>query len=400
MNKPRLWTKDFIAVSLVSLFLGLSFYLLLVIISVYAMDTFHSSPSAAGLAASIFLIGGIIARLFFGRWIERIGRRKMLFLGLILNLVMIILYFVASSYMLLLVVRFLHGAAFGIALPVAISIAANIIPVERRGEGMAYYLSLGGALGAATGPFLGMFIIQHGSYNIIFMVCTIFAVLSLVIAFILSIPEVKLTAEQLNETKELKFSRLFAIKAIPISIVGAVIYFCYSSVVTFLSAYSREINLIEIASFFFVFSSIAILISRPFVGRLFDSKGENIVMYPAILIFMIGLIILSQIHHGVTLMLSGVLIGIGLGNINSSGNTIAIKVVPPHQTGLAVSTFLTSMDMGLGIGPFILGLFVPLAGYRGVYLGAAIVTLACVLLYYLIHGKEAGHGKMRNSQKA
>jgi MFS family permease len=267
-----------------------------------------------------------------------------------------------------------HGAAFGIALPVAISIAANIIPVERRGEGMAYYLSLGGALGAATGPFLGMFIIQHGSYNIIFMVCTIFAVLSLVIAFILSIPEVKLTAEQLNETKELKFSRLFAIKAIPISIVGAVIYFCYSSVVTFLSAYSREINLIEIASFFFVFSSIAILISRPFVGRLFDSKGENIVMYPAILIFMIGLIILSQIHHGVTLMLSGVLIGIGLGNINSSGNTIAIKVVPPHQTGLAVSTFLTSMDMGLGIGPFILGLFVPLAGYRGVYLGAAIVT--------------------------
>jgi len=105
MNKPRLWTKDFIAVSLVSLFLGLSFYLLLVIISVYAMDTFHSSPSAAGLAASIFLIGGIIARLFFGRWIERIGRRKMLFLGLILNLVMIILYFVASSYILLLVVR-------------------------------------------------------------------------------------------------------------------------------------------------------------------------------------------------------------------------------------------------------------------------------------------------------
>jgi MFS family permease len=153
----------------------------------------------------------------------------MLFLGLILNLVMIILYFVASSYTLLLVVRFLHGAAFGIALPVAVTIAANIIPVERRGEGMAYYLSLGGALGAATGPFLGMFIIQHGSYNIIFMVCTIFAVLSLVIAFILSVPEVKLTAEQLNETKELKFSRLFAIKAIPISIIGAVIYFCYSS---------------------------------------------------------------------------------------------------------------------------------------------------------------------------
>lgn len=394
MNKTRLWTKNFITISLVSLFLGLSFYLLLVILSVYAMDTFHSSPSAAGLAASIFLIGGIISRLFFARFIERIGRRKMLFLGIILNLVMIILYFVANSYILLLIVRFLHGAAFGVAMPVAIVIAASIIPKERQGEGMAYYISISSALGTATGPFLGMFIMQHGSYNTIFLVCAIFIVSSLVIAFILSVPEVKLTAEQLNDTKEFKFNRLFATKVIPISIIGAIIYFCYSGVVTFLSAYSREINLIEIASFFFVVASIAILISRPFFGRLFDAKGENSVMYPAILIFMTGLIILSQIHHGLTLLLAAVFIGTGVGNINSSGNTIAVKVVPPHQTGLAVSTFLTFIDIGLGIGPFILGLFIPFSGYRIMYLGVAIVTLVCALLYYLLHGKNAAWGNM------
>jgi MFS family permease len=394
MNKPKLWTKDFIAVSLVSLFFGLTFYLLLVIISVYTMDTFHSSPSAAGLAASIFLIGGIIARLFFGRWIERIGRRRMLFLGLILNLVMSVLYFVANSYLLLLIVRFFHGAVFGITMPVAIAIAANIIPDERRGEGMAYYLSLGGALGAAVGPFMGMFIIQHGSYNMIFMVCTVATAISLIFAYILSVPEIKLTEEQIQETKEFKFNRFFATKAIPISIVVGVIYFCYSSVITFLSAYSREINLIEIASFFFVVSSISILISRPFVGRLFDSKGENIVMYPAIIIFVAGLILLNQTHHGLTLMLAGVLIGIGIGNINSSGNTIAVKLVPPHQTGLAASTNLTAMDLGLGIGPFAFGIFVPLAGYRGVYLGAAIIAMVCLLLYYLLHGKKAGLGKI------
>jgi MFS family permease len=400
MNKPGLWTKDFIAVSMVSLFLSLSFYLLLVIMSVYAMDTFHSSPSAAGLAASIFLIGGIIARLLLGRWIERIGRRKMLFLSLILNLVMMVLYLVANGYVFLLFVRFFHGAAFGIAIPVSVSIVANIIPDERRGEGMAYYLSLSGALGAAIGPFLGMFLMQHGNYSVIFGVCTIFAVLALLITFVLSVPEIKLTQEQLKETKEFKFGRFFAIKAIPISIVGAVIYFCYSSVMTFLSAYSREINLIEIASFFFVVSSIAIILSRPFVGRLFDLKGENIVMYPAILIFMVGLFLLSRTNNGYTLLLAGVLVGIGLGNINSSGNTIAVKAVLPHQTGLAASTFITSMDIGLGIGPFILGLFVPFTGYKGVYLGVAIVMLACVFLYYLLHGKDAGRTKIRNSQKA
>jgi MFS family permease len=400
MNKPRLWTKDFIVASLVTLFLSLSFHITLVIISVYAMDTFQSSPSLAGLATGIFVIGGLITRLYFGRWIEKIGRRKMLFAGIFFNLVTILLYFVASSYPLLLIVRFLHGASNGIAVTVAMTIAANIIPNERRGEGMAYFISLSGTLSAAIGPFLAIFVVQHGSYNMVFIFCAIFAVLGLIMAFILSIPEIKLTKEQLRETKEFKFSRFFATKAIPISIICGLIYFCYSSVTTFLSAYSKEINLIEIASFFFIVYSIAVLISRPFVGRLFDSKGENFVIYPAIIIFMAGIILLSQTHSGLTLMLSGALIGIGLGTIQSSIFTIATRVGPLHQTGLATSTVMMLMDVGGGIGPFIYGLFIPFIGYRGMYAGVAFVALVCVFLYYLLYGKEARRGKMGSNQKA
>lgn len=394
MGKPKLWTNKFIIITFINLSICLTYLLLMVIIPIYAIESFNSSPGAAGLAASIFIIGAILPRLLFGKWIERIGRKKTLYSGLILGLGMTLLYFAANSYLPLLIIRFFHGAAFGIATTATTTIAASIIPKERRGEGMAYFISLGITLSTAIGPFLGLFIIQHGSYNTIYLVCSIFAVLSLVNMFILSIPEIQLTDEQLRETKEFKLNGFFETKAIPIAIVSGVIYFCYSSVLTFLSAYSKEINLMDIASFFFVIVSVAILISRPFVGRLFDSKGENFVMYPAILILMMGLIILSQTHHGYTLLLAGALIGLGTGTIFSSCQTIVVKVVSPHRIGLATSTLFLFVDGALGIGPIAFGLFVPLAGYRGVYLGAAILVLICLFLYHLLHGKNAKPSKV------
>jgi MFS family permease len=398
MNRPKLWTKDFLAVSFSNLFTALNFYLLLVIISVYATDTFHSSPSAAGLAASIFVIGGIATRLSLGRWIERIGRKKMLLIGLATTLVVTGLYFIVQSYLVLLIIRFLHGAAFGIATTAAGAIVANVVPGERRGEGMAYFISLGPTLAAAIGPFLGIFFTQHGSYSTMFLVCLIFATLSLVITSFLSVPEVTLTREQLRETQALKFSTFLETKALPISIVGAVIYFGYSSIISFFAIYTKEIDLAEIARYFFIVYSIAILISRPFAGMWFDRKGANSVMYPAILLFVIGLYILSQTRNGFTLLLSGGLIGLGLGTIQSSCQAIAVIVTPLHRTGLATSTFLMFIDIAVGIGPVIFGLFIPLAGYRGMYEGAAIWVLISLLLYYLLHAKKAVRRKVEDTK--
>jgi len=388
MKKPQLWTKDFLIISSANLFFSLNFYLLIVIIPVFAADSFHASPAVAGLASSIFIIGGMAPRLLFGKWIERIGRKKTLFIGLVLGLATTLLYFLAGNISILLAVRFFHGAAFGIASTATGTIAANIIPEERRGEGMGYFISLSSTLSAAVGPFLGMFIVRHGSYDLIFLVCSIFAAISLAIIFFLSVPEIKLTPEQLRETGDFTLSKLLETSVIPISIVCGIIYFCYSSVLTFISGYSQEINLVEIASFFFVVFSIAILVSRPFAGRLFDAKGENIVMYPAIFIFAIGMIVLSQTRNDYTLMLAGVLIGLGLGTVQSSCQAIAINLVPRHHTGMATSTLLLCVDVAVGIGPVIFGLFVSFIGYRGMYITAAVAALACLFLYYILHGKK------------
>jgi MFS family permease len=387
MNKPKLWTKDFILLTFVNTFIALNLYLLIVSISPYAMERFHSSPSQAGLATGIFMIGILFARLFTGKWIERIGRAKTFKIGLILSLITSALYFALGSIGSLLVVRFLHGAALGIASTGASTIAADAIPKQRKGEGLAYYM-LGVTLATAIGPFLAMFLSRHGSFTMIFAACCASAVLNLVIARFISIPEISLTAEQLEGTKGFNVRSFLEPKAFPIAIVCGSIFFCYSSVLSFLATYAREIQLMDAAGLFFVVYAIAVLLSRPYSGRLFDSKGENTVMYPAIVAFVAGMFVLAQANHGYVLLISAALLGVGASAVQSLSQAISIRVTEPHRIGLATSTFYVSMDITIGIGPFIFGLFVPLIGYRGIYWGGGMAALACMLLYYIVHGKR------------
>jgi MFS family permease len=159
--------------------------------------------------------------------------------------------------------------------------------------------------------------------------------------------------------------------------------------VTFLSLYAKEIHLIDAASFFFIVYAVVVLISRPAVGRLFDLKGENSIMYPAILIFSTGMFLFSHSYHGYALLLAAALIGLGLGAIQSSTQAIAIKIASSHRLGLANSTYFMFSDIGMGIGPLLVGFLIPFIGYRGMYTVVAIIALACLLFYYLLHGKKA-----------
>lgn len=390
MNKSKLWTKNFLIVSTANFFLYFTFYLLMVTITLFATEKFHASPSEAGLASGIFVIGILIARIFSGRYIDQVGWKKMLYIGFILFLFTTCLYVLVNSMAFLLINRFLNGAAMGIASTATGTIVAKIIPQDRRGEGTGYY-ALSVTVAAAIGPFLGMFIIGHSTFYMNFVVCIIFLVFSFIAVFFIKIPRLEFTKEQLEKRKGFSLKSFFEIKAIPISIIAALIALGYSSILTFLTSYTKEINLVNIGSFFFIVYAVFVLVSRPFTGRCFDKKGENFVMYPSILLFAIALVILSQSHKGFSLLLAGALVGLGYGTTSSSVQAISVKVSPKHRMGLATSTNFIFQDLGVGLGPFILGYFVPLIGYRGLYMIMAVVIFLSLFLYYFLHGRKVAY---------
>lgn len=112
---------------------------------------------------------------------------------------------------------------------------------------------------------------------------------------------------------------------------------------------------------------------------------------------------MGQSEQGLTFLIAGALIGIGIGTIQSSAQTIAVNKAEPHRIGLATSTFFVLYDFGVGIGPFVLGFFLSYAGFRELYTGMAGIVILCMLLYHIVHGKRAFRlkkGKMEEKQYA
>ena len=363
----------------------------MVTITIFATEKFHASPSQAGLVSGIFVIGVLIARIFSGRYIDQVGWKRMLYIGFIFFLITTCLYVLVDSMGFLLVNRFLNGAAMGVASTATGTIVAKIIPHERRGEGTGYY-ALSVTIAAAIGPFLGMFITGHATFYVNFIVCIIFLVFSFIAVFFVKIPKLEFSKEQSEKGKGFSLLDFFEIKAVPISIIAALIALGYSSILTFLTSYAREIRLADVGSFFFIVYAVFVFVSRLFTGRWFDKKGENFVMYPSILLFALALVVLSQTHKGFTFLLAGALVGIGYGTTSSSIQAIAVKVSPKHRLGLATSTNFIFQDLGVGFGPFALGSSVPLIGYRGLYMMMAIVVFCSLFLYYFLHGRKADYG--------
>ncbi|MGG0787577.1 MFS transporter [Peribacillus simplex] len=396
-QKPKLWTKDFLIVSSANFFLFLTFYVLMVTLTIYTMDNFHASQAQAGLASSIFVLGAVLVRPIAGKKIDKIGRRKMLLGSLVLFLVASIGYFLVNSLSLLLIDRLIHGFAFGLATTATGTIAADIIPNERRGEGTGYF-AMSTNLAMAFGPFIGLLITQHFSYSIIFYAASLFAAFSLVATLFMNVPEGEQSG--VSPQKGFKISDYFEKRALPISIFIGFAGFTYSSILSYLTSFAKEMDLMDAASFFFVVFAVFLLASRPFTGRMFDVKGENAVIYPSLLLFAVGMVILSQSHHGITLLIAGAFIGVGYGTFQSSCQAISIKEAPSNRMGLATSTFFTMYDFGIGVGPFLLGFLIPFTGFKGLFIGMSIFAFVLIGIYFLAHGKKASaRTKMQHEER-
>ncbi|KGR85350.1 MFS transporter [Lysinibacillus odysseyi] len=386
--QEKIWTKDFIIVSFINFMAILMFYLLMVTIASYAIDKYDVSTSTAGLVSSIFIIGSLFGRLGAGRSISKLGPSKMLWIGLILFFITSCLYFLEAGVGVLLIVRLAQGVAVGTIGTATGTIVAYLLPASRKGEGIGYF-SLSAILATAVGPFLGIFMMKlENGFMTIFTMNVVLSILILIGFFFvkLNLPVTKKTAAQEEETSFI--SKFIEPKAVPISFIALIVGFAYSGIMSFISFFAKEINLVEASSYFFLVYAAVIIFSRPYTGKLLDSKGANIIVYPCIALFAVGMLLFSQASAGWMLLVAAALIGFGYGNFNSIAQAVAVKVTEPHRFGLATSTYFILYDLGLGIGPFLLGFVEPYTTYRMIFLAMVPVIVICLPLYYVLYGKK------------
>jgi MFS family permease len=387
-TQTKLWTRNFIAVSTSNFFLFMSFYFLLVTLPVYVVNDLGASKSSAGLLTTTFLLAAIIIRPFSGKLIEKYGGRIILITSLLLFLSTTLLYFFSHSVSQLLIVRLIHGVSFGMATTAAGSIVADIIPEKRRGEGMGYFI-LSSALAMVIGPYLGLTSMQSGGIAVMLIIALGASFGGLVAGFSLTKTKELIGVEPSKEKTKFTTGSLFEKTALPIAITGAFFAIVYSSIISFISVYASEVHLGHVASFFFVVYACVLLVSRPFTGRWFDQFGANIIVFPGIVLFAIGMFVLSQANSSFIFLLAAAFIGLGWGTLFPTFQTIAIQSAPPKRRAMATATFLSVFDMGIGFGSYIVGLLASGLSFSQLYFYGSFYILAGMAVYIYFNMRKS-----------
>ncbi|CEN27584.1 MFS transporter [Pseudolactococcus piscium] len=387
MEQEKLFNKGFISITLINFVVYLVYYLLIVIIAVIAQSELHATLGQAGLASGIYIIGTLLARLFIGKKLEVMGRKAVLRYGALFYLATTVAYLYMPIIPMLYLVRLLNGFAYGALSTATNAIVTAYIPKSRYGEGINYY-GLSTSLAAAIGPLIGLLLLNLTNFRFIVIFSIVLVLLTTIACFAFPVKNIVLTKENRAAINKWTFDSFIEKKVIFIAFVAFLMGLSYSSVLAFLSSYVKVIHLVEISSLFFVVYALVITVTRPLSGKIFDSLGEKFVMYPSYLFLTAGLILLSITDNSWMLLFSGGLIGLGYGTFMSNGQAVALKqVVSNHRIGVALSTYFIGLDLGLGVGPFVLGELRSFFSFQEVYLIAAVLPIVCLVLYMISRRK-------------
>ena len=380
LHESRLWNRAFIFCVLNNLFLFTYYFAMLAILPVYIMRDLGGSVKEAGLALTLFLISSILVRPFSGLISEKIGK-KLSFRGSELFFVLFAFsYLCIDSMWSLLLVRFIHGIWFSILTTVTVPVANEFIPEQRKGEGMGYFV-MSTNLGVVFGPLLALTITQYASFTVLFAILS--GLMTLGFIFCLCIPIHDEDSQSLVKPSLSSLTRhdIIEFRVLSVGMVALLTAFAYSSVMSFIAAYTETKQLMAYTSSFFLVFACSMILVRPWVGRWFDQKGASVVIYPSFILFAIGLAVVSQLNQPWVLWLSAVLIGIGYGTLFPCLQTVAIQSVPRQRIGHAISTYFTLFDLGLAVGSVIMGILIAYWGYAVTYLFCAMMTLVTLMVY-------------------
>ncbi|MGO2082240.1 MFS transporter [Vagococcus sp.] len=380
----KLFNKGFISITLINFVVYLVYYLLMVIIAVIAKDELNATMSQAGLASGIYIIGTLLARLFMGKWLELIGRKAVLRYGAIFYLITTIAYLHMPSIAILFLVRLVNGFAYGTVSTATNAIVTSYIPKSKHGEGINYY-GLSTSLAAAIGPFIGMILLNNTSFHTIAWFSIILILLTTIACFIFPVKNLVLTKEHKAELSKWTFDSFIEKKVGFISFIGFLMGLSYSSVLSFLSSYAKEIDLVSVSQYFFVVYALVVTLTRPMTGRIFDNKGENYVMYPSYIFLTLGLFALGMTNSAGMLLFAGALVGLGYGTFMSNGQAVCLKTVETKRIGVALSTYFIGLDLGLGVGPYVLGELHEFISFPALYMVAGVIPIICTILYAIFY---------------
>ncbi|SDC14219.1 Predicted arabinose efflux permease, MFS family [Terribacillus halophilus] len=341
-TKNTLWTLSFILVVISNALLFMIFEMLLPTLPLF-VNEIGGNAGAIGLITGVFMVSAILIRPFSGYLLRIVNKKYLLILGILINAVSTGLYYYADSVSLLLIIRIIHGAGFGLASTYFATLAAEIIPKDRRGEGLGYF-GVGETVAISIGPMIGIAILNVSDYSRLFLGGMAVLILSAFMA-ILS----KKSTELKRDVQEHQTIKIIEMRVLFPSLLILMAGLAASGIMSFLSLYALEKDFNGVGWFFFVVAATSFLV-RLISGKLFDKHGPSIILIPGSILAFLGFIVLYFAESAFFFYIAAALYGLGFGAIFPAIQTWCISLVQEHEHEYAMSTFFNFFDIGIGGG--------------------------------------------------
>ena len=376
----KLWNTNYIKVMTTNFLLYFAFYLLTPLLPIYLSETFGATKDTIGIVLSGYTVAALIIRPFCGYVVDSFSRKKVLMICLSTFAIFFAGYIAASTILMFAICRTLHGAPFGAVTVANSTCAIDVLPAERRNEGIGLY-GLSNNFAMAIAPTIGIYLHNlTSSYMLLFWIAFLVAILAVVISITIHLPE----KEILRNKEKLSLDRFVLTRAWLLAINIAMFGFCWGVLSNYLAIYSKEVlDITGGTGTYFALLSIGLFASR-LQGRKALSKG--LITHNAaegMLISLVGFTIFVAIPHPVAYYLSALLIGLGNGHLYPAFLNMFIQVARHDQRGTANSSILTGWDLGFGIGCLLGGIASEHFGYTATFWIVAIENALSVLLFFL-----------------
>lgn len=385
----RLWTLNFASACIANFFMGVSFYLLLPTLPFYLVQRFAIDKGLIGIVMSCYIISALLIRPVSGYLVDSFSRKLVYIVSFVFFAGLTAGYLVAGSVLLLIILRFWHGITWGIITTAGNTLAIDIMPSTKRGEGIGYY-GLALNLSMAIGPMLGLFLNEKYNFNVIFYTAFITGIVGLIFASLIKAP----TKAPIKH-EALSLDRFLLTNAIPICINVLFISLSYGMILSFAAMYGTEKGVTH-TGIFFTLMAIGMATSRIFSGKMIDQGKIRLATILGIIILTIGFVFLTFCITPILYFVSALFIGMGYGVLFPAFQTFFINLGTHQQRGTANSTFLTAFDLGVGIGMVGAG---KIATISSLTVAFGISTISCVIaLFYFTRITSPYYNKHRYSE--
>lgn len=375
-KKDKIWNRRFILLFITNLLVLAAFYASIPIIPIYCQEI-GITGSKIGIVLTAMSVATILFRPVAGYLLDNFNRYRVYLLFLALFCLSFPAFIAFPVFGALIVVRLYMGAVYSVCGSATMTLAGDVLPAKKITEGISRF-AFTVSIGMAAGPYVGLQVQSHMNSQASFL--TIFGI---TVAALICVSCCRIHYPKVQRKK---FSLRDSIHgpALPFMFNMMFLMIPYGAVIAYSSIFAQEKGLSAYLPYFYICLVIGMLASKLSTQKTIDAGHHKVLVFVSLVILILTMASYLFMTTGVHLLVAGFFFGIGYGILQPLFQSFVTGTTPAPKRGVANATYMLSYDVGIGIGPLLMGC---LQETIGLPVGFALTSVAYLIggIVYLVY---------------